>query len=192
MTGVTPPSGLPRDSGRAVMAQSPAPTPATVRRKAAYAVAIGAAAAGLLVGWFSIALTIALTTNQTGSGATAQTVTSTITVPAASAAPTGTVAPTTTSTQQPTTYSGSGAFAVGDEPTGGLTAAIPAGRYRAEVIPGAGAGSVWQCNDLLCAPGNTSDLTAATPVFEGGPTLVQIQPTDAAVYLVTVTLTPVD
>jgi hypothetical protein len=73
---------------------SPPLEPATVQRKAAFAVAIAAAAAGLLVG-FAIALTIALTTNQSGGGTTTQTVTSTVTVPASNAAaPTGTIAPT--------------------------------------------------------------------------------------------------
>ena len=167
--------------------------PATVQRKTAYAMAVGAAVLGLLVG-LAIALRIARATNQTGLPASAQTVTSTVTVSATTAptatAPTVTVAPTTTSTQQPM-YSGPGAFAVGTEPRGGLTAAIPPGRYRAEVRPGIGMGSVMRCNDLLCGPGNTSSLIAGTPVFEGGSTLVDILPSDAAVYLLSVTLTRV-
>jgi hypothetical protein len=168
--------------------------PATVQRKTNHATAIGAGA-GILVG-LAIALPVALTTNQTSGGAAAQTVTSTVTstvtVPvSATAAPTATVAPTSTSTQQ-STYSGPGAFAVGSAPTGGLTAAIPPGRYRAEVNPGSSMGSVLRCSDLLCGPGPASDLIAGTPVFAGGSILVQILPTDAAVYLLNVTVTRVE
>lgn len=50
-----------------------------------------------------------------------------------------------------------------------------------------------RCSDLLCSPSSNAnnDLIANTPVFDGGATFVEIEPSVESVYLIGVTLTPV-
>lgn len=89
-------------------------------------------------------------------------------------------------------YGPDGVFAVGTEPRGGLTRAIPPGRYRTEPVPaleeeGLGGLGMWhRCSDLLC----TSEGTIAVGGF--GESLMEIEPTDAAVQLSSLFLVPVD
>jgi hypothetical protein len=93
---------------------------------------------------------------------------------AAAPVPTMTVAPSKTPGQE-SSYIGNGAFAVGTEPRGGLTAAIPPGRFRVEPKAGEHSGAAWRCSDLLCGPGKTDDTTATTIASEGG-SLMEILP----------------
>jgi hypothetical protein len=133
--------------------------------------------------------------SQPGSDATA-TVTmapSTVTVSAADApTPPASVQPSTS--PQSSGYSQEGVYAVGTEPSGGLQAAIPPGRYRVEWKPNEYdfPGSVIRCSHYECGPTHTENLIALETVQKGQlPSVVDIAPTDVAVHLSDVTLTPV-
>lgn len=113
-------------------------------------------------------------------------VTSTVTVSAQ---------PTTTPTT-PTTQSGSfsqdGDYAVGIAPAGGLAVAIPPGRYRVEFNPNAddSVGVAARCSDYQCGA-QTENWIDFVPLSLGDlPSVIVIEPTDVAVYLRSVTLTP--
>jgi hypothetical protein len=90
----------------------------------------------------------------------------------------------------PPSYGSSGVYGVGTQNRDGLTAFIPSGRYRAEGAPGIfKAPGFWlRCNDLPCAPTYPAHIIASGDVSQDGP-LVDILPTDTAVYLFNVTLT---
>jgi hypothetical protein len=90
-------------------------------------------------------------------------------------------------------YSGNGAYSVGQEPTGGLLAAMLPGRYRLQVAPGYENGLWARCNDELCGPGNVDDVIKSGYALGPSSTqLIEVLPTDASVWLFQVTLTSVD
>ena len=88
----------------------------------------------------------------------------------------------------PPSYGSSGTFAVGTQTRDGVTAFIPPGHYRVEEAPGIfKAPGFWlRCSDVPCYPTNPSHIIASGDVSQG---LMEILPTDAAVYLFNVTLT---
>ena len=90
----------------------------------------------------------------------------------------------------PPSYGSSGVYGVGTQTRDGLTAFIPPGRYRAEEAPGIfKAPGFWlRCNDIPCAPTYPAHIIASGEVSQDSP-LVEIPPTDTAVYLFNVTLT---
>lgn len=90
----------------------------------------------------------------------------------------------------PPSYGSSGVFGVGNQTRDGLTAFIPPGRYRADEAPGPfKAPGFWlRCNDLPCAPTYPGHIIATGNASQDSP-LVDILPTDTAVYLFNVTLT---
>ncbi len=128
------------------------------------------------------------------SGPAAKTVTATVvpptvtvTVQAAgpSASATTTPAPTTVEPSTPAvrkTYGPNGAYAVG-RAQGGLDNVIPPGRYQAT----GDMGYLHHCPSVVCQQGadnatKTDSINGATPV------IVEIPPTDVAIYLWDVTL----
>ena len=88
----------------------------------------------------------------------------------------------------PPSYGSSGVYAVGAQTREGLTASIPPGHYRVEEAPGIfKAPGFWlRCNDIPCA------TTHPAHIISSGDTdnpLMEILPTDTAVYLFNTTLT---
>jgi hypothetical protein len=90
----------------------------------------------------------------------------------------------------PPSYGSSGVYGVGTQTRDGVTAFIPPGRYRADEAPGIfkALGFWLRCNDIPCAPTYPGHIIATGDVAQDSP-LVDILPTDTAVYLYNVTLT---
>jgi hypothetical protein len=89
----------------------------------------------------------------------------------------------------PPSYGSSGVYAVGGQIVEGLTASIPPGHYRVEPAPGIfKAPGFWlRCNGVPCAPGHPEHIIAGGE--QPDTTLIEILPTDTAVYLFNTTLT---
>jgi hypothetical protein len=88
-------------------------------------------------------------------------------------------------------YANNGVYSVGSYPTGGVQHSIPPGRYTLTVTPGrAGAGSFMRCSSVLCGLAYTEHSlgieNALTPDYSS---VVDIEPTDVAVWLQGVRLT---
>lgn len=93
-------------------------------------------------------------------------------------------------------YSQDGVYSVGTVPSGGLSAAIPPGRYRADVKttgPYADYGGTWiRCSSHTCSPTNVDNIIDIGNVMMGElPPVVDIMPTDVAVSITGLVLTPV-
>lgn len=128
-----------------------------------------------------------------------KTVTVTETRSVAAAPPTASAAPAQpsetadyTELYPPTTsYSGTDrVFAVG-EPRGGLTATIPPGRYVVTINDGQ-SGSWMRCSSELCGLAYMENVTAIENAM--GPdysAVMEVEPSDAAIKLMGLTLTPV-
>lgn len=90
-----------------------------------------------------------------------------------------------------TSYSGTDrVFAVG-EPRGGLTAAIPPGRYSVSINDGQ-SGTWMRCSSELCGLAYMENVIAIENAM--GPdysAVMQVEPSDAAIKLIGITLTPV-
>ncbi|TDK96497.1 hypothetical protein EI067_15465 [Mycobacterium paragordonae] len=91
-----------------------------------------------------------------------------------------------------------GVYAVGSVPKGGLEAAIPPGTYRVQAGNGDpdttfGMGIWYRCKSVLCGPSYVQNIVATGGVQPGttAAPLMQIEPTDVAVYLFNVVLTRV-
>jgi hypothetical protein len=91
----------------------------------------------------------------------------------------------------PPSYGSNGVFAVGTQTGDGLTAFIPPGRYRVDQAPGFfSAPGFWQrCNGLPCAPTYPDHNIGTGFASRQDSTLMDILPSDTAVYLYEVTLT---
>jgi hypothetical protein len=88
-------------------------------------------------------------------------------------------------------YSTDGVYAVGTAPSGGLQAAIPQGRYRVELRPNNAvpAGGWDRCNGYLCGPSYLDNVIGSGNVTQSQlPLILEIEPTDVAMYLIGVTL----
>jgi hypothetical protein len=90
----------------------------------------------------------------------------------------------------PPSYGSNGVYGVGPQTRDGLTAFIPPGRYRADQSPGffKAAGFWLRCNDIPCAPTYPAHIIATGDAAQDSP-IVDILPTDTAVYLFNETLT---
>jgi hypothetical protein len=92
----------------------------------------------------------------------------------------------------PGVYSGEGVFAVGDRPSAGLQRSIPPVRYTVTVTPGKSGGGWIRCNNTLCG---TEYLDHVIKIEEAsGPdysAVMEIEPTDVAIWIGGVTLTRV-
>jgi hypothetical protein len=126
----------------------------------------------------------------------ASTVTQTVTAPVtvtvtASAAPAGGLPSSSAEPSKPVAfkYGPRGAYAVG-ETRGGLTQAIPPGRYRIEGVNGQG--FLKQCSTVVCDMSNTDDLIDTTITESGAPTIVEIAGSVTAIYLFDTTATPLE
>ncbi len=89
----------------------------------------------------------------------------------------------------PPSYGSSGAYAVGGHAVDGLTASIPPGHYRVDAAPGIfKAPGFWlRCSDIPCAPTHPENIIGNGDLPDS--TLMEILPTDTAVYLFNTTLT---
>lgn len=134
---------------------------------------------------------------------TTATSTVTVTVSAQSSAPATPITPpppltpTTTESTQGGSYSQDGVYSIGTTPSGGLSAAIQPGRYRAEVKTTgmyADYGGTWiRCSSHLCGLAHPETTIAIGNLFTGQlPSVVEIAPTDVAVSITGLVLTPVD
>lgn len=94
----------------------------------------------------------------------------------------------------PPSYGSNGVFGVGDQNRDGVTAYIPAGRYRVDqspsMYPYESAPGFWQrCSALPCASTYPQNIVATGYAQRQTSTFMDILPTDAAVHLYNVTLT---
>ena len=89
----------------------------------------------------------------------------------------------------PPSYGSNGTFAVGTQTRDGLSSFIPPGRYQVEEAPGIfKAPGFWlRCSAVPCHPTYPGHIIAHGAPSEGA-TLVELLPTDTAVYLFNVTL----
>ena len=89
----------------------------------------------------------------------------------------------------PPSYGSSGMYAVGGHAVEGLTASIPPGHYRVSPAPGIfKAPGFWlRCNGVPCAPTHPEHIIGNGDLPDSA--LMEILPTDTAVYLFNTTLT---
>jgi hypothetical protein len=85
---------------------------------------------------------------------------------------------------------GSYTYAVGDADRDGLVA-IPPGRYRTATTGRTGAGLWRRCSDLQCGVGHENNVIAADALFAPGTSVVDVLPTDVAVFMLNVSFTRV-
>ena len=136
----------------------------------------------------------ALAVSLAGCGTATHPVASTVTVTAPATVTVTAAAPTALPAEDPATpvafaYGPRGAYAVG-EARGGLTQAIPLGRYRIEGINGQG--FLKQCGSVLSDMSATDHVIENTITESGVPTIVEIAPTVVAIYLFDANLTPLE
>lgn len=112
--------------------------------------------------------------------------------PAPSDFPTTTTNTTTETTRHPQTYGGGNqVLSVGSRPHGGLTHAIPPGRYRV-TIDDRDSGAWMRCSSELCGLSYMQNVLAIENC--SGPNysaVMEVEPTDAAIAIVGITLTSV-
>lgn len=88
--------------------------------------------------------------------------------------------------RQPRRFAGTGAFAIGSEPAGGLPVAIPPGRYRVEIDNWEGneSGRWIRCSDYLCGPSSSSSVINTGYASGRSYTeIIELAPSDAAIYI---------
>lgn len=96
---------------------------------------------------------------------------------------TGMAAPATApTTEQRPAWIGSGVFSVGDHATGGAKASIPVGRYTVELQTGRHIGSWYVCSSLPCSPTTGNHTDSGTAGGEGYSMVIELRPTDGAIY----------
>lgn len=93
----------------------------------------------------------------------------------------------------PVSYSGTNrVLSVGDTPRGGLTSAIPPGRYAVTIIDGE-SGAWMRCRSELCGLAYMENILAIENARGPGYSAVmEVEPSDVAIALHGVTLTPVE
>nr|WP_183467841.1 hypothetical protein [Mycolicibacterium iranicum] len=93
-------------------------------------------------------------------------------------------------------YGSNGVFGVTTQPRDGwATTFIPPGRYRVDQSPSmqpyqSPPGLWFRCSNFPCAPTFPGNIIATAPAQRNAPTFVDILPSDVAVALHNVTLTP--
>ena len=89
----------------------------------------------------------------------------------------------------PPSYGSNGVYAVGGHDVEGLTASIPPGHYRVAPAPGIfKAPGFWlRCSGVPCAPTHPENIVGNGDLPDS--TLMEILPSDTAVYLFNTTLT---
>ncbi|MGE2734061.1 hypothetical protein [Mycolicibacterium vaccae] len=93
-------------------------------------------------------------------------------------------------------YGSNGVFGVTTQPRDGwATSYIPPGRYRVDQSPSmqpyqSPPGGWLRCREFPCAPTSPQNIIATGAALRDAPTFVDILPTDVAVALHNVTLTP--
>ncbi|WP_203471404.1 hypothetical protein [Mycolicibacterium chubuense] len=93
-------------------------------------------------------------------------------------------------------YGSNGVFGVSTQPREGwTTTSIPPGRYRVDQSPSmqpyqSPPGFWFRCRDFPCAGTSPANIIAKGDALRDAPTFVDILPTDVAIALHNVTLTP--
>lgn len=93
-------------------------------------------------------------------------------------------------------YGSNGVFGVTTQPRDGWTTTfIPPGRYRVDQSPSmqpyqSPPGRWFRCSDFPCAPTSPGNIIGTGAALRDAPTFVDILPSDVAVALHNVTLTP--
>lgn len=93
-------------------------------------------------------------------------------------------------------YGSNGVFGVTTQPRDGwATTYIPPGRYRVDQSPSmqpyqSPPGRWFRCSEFPCAPTSPGNIIGSGAALRDAPTFVDILPTDVAVALHNVTLTP--
>ena len=77
---------------------------------------------------------------------------------------------------------GSGVFSVGMKASGGAKASIPPGRYTVELQDGRNFGVWYRCTGLPCSPTSGNTIDTGTASGAGFSTVIDILPTDGAIY----------
>ena len=89
-------------------------------------------------------------------------------------------------------YSGNGVLSVGDQPSGGAQRSIQPGRYTVTVIPGEQSGTVIRCSSVAnCGLGSANTLAIENAMGPDYSSVMEIQPTDGAIWMDGITLTRV-
>lgn len=113
----------------------------------------------------------------------------TVTVTAGAAPPTASTATVAPPTGQ---YTGNGVWSVGATPSGGLQHAIPPGRYTVTVTGDSNIGTWIRCNSVLCGTSYPENIIKiANGIGADYSSVMDIEPTDVAIYMSGVTLTHV-
>jgi hypothetical protein len=87
-------------------------------------------------------------------------------------------------------FSGNGVWSVGDQPSGGAQRSIPPGRYTVTISGNVQFGSWIRCNAVAdCAVGSPHEIDIQNAIGPNYSSVMEIQPTDAAIWLQNVTLT---
>lgn len=89
-------------------------------------------------------------------------------------------------------WSGNGVFSVGAKPSGGAKVAIPPARYTVELKDGAASGYWVRCSALPCSLTSSTMIDLGHAEGRGFSTVVDVLPTDGAVYLEDVTFYALD
>jgi hypothetical protein len=85
-------------------------------------------------------------------------------------------------------YAGNGVWSVGDQPSGGAQRSIPPGRYTLTVTPGKSGGGFVRCSAVVeCTLGSSKTLAVEDANGPDYSSVVEIEPTDAAIWLSNVT-----
>ena len=89
-------------------------------------------------------------------------------------------------------FSGNGVWSVGDQAGGGAQRSIPPGRYTVTISGDGQFGSWIRCNAVAdCAVGSPHQIDIQNAVGPNYSSVMEIQPTDAAIWLQNITLTRV-
>ena len=91
-------------------------------------------------------------------------------------------APATTTTPPLHRWVGSGVFSVGEHPSGGARASIPVGRYTVELQDDRTFGVWYLCSSLPCSPSSGNTTSSGEASGEGFSMVIDILPTDGAIY----------
>lgn len=104
--------------------------------------------------------------------------------------PTATTAVTTAPTRMTTAsatsgmrWGGPGVYSVGEQPSGGALASIPAGRYRVQLEDGSTFGAWYRCSALPCSPTSPTIIDSGAANGPGYSTIVDVLSADGGVYI---------
>jgi hypothetical protein len=89
-------------------------------------------------------------------------------------------------------FSGNGVWSVGDQPSGGAQRSIPPGRYTVTISGNVQIGTWIRCNAVSdCDLGSRHQIDIQNAIGPNYSSVMEIPPTDAAIWLQNITLTRV-